>query len=273
MRRSLSIRYRKLILCQRYNCRTRTLKNEIGALSTLRHDEPLSAVMGAFYPAAPIAVSAAVFGLLARHALEMRTKKNYREMWGSLTLSLMPAALFCLWVGCTEYLDMLARNLFLVPAGALLGASAFAWAGYVYHDMTAQAQTAPSASNTFMQTAQLLPSERGPFIDQSVRSDNQSGGITAHTVIIGPTKRNLDTAWGDPLKAQILSNLPRDKELIVMAVLGDAEAGDLALQIHAFLKANGFKLKEDGISQGVFSPTPHGLNFNPDNNTFIVGAQ
>jgi hypothetical protein len=39
------------------------------------------------------------------------------------------------------------------------------------------------------------------------------------------------------------------------------------------MKSNGFKLKEDGISQGVFSPTPHGLGFNPVTNTFVVGGQ
>ena len=90
----------------------------------------------------------------------------------------------------------------------------------------------------------------------------------------GPQARSLENpTWGDPLKAQILSRLPRDKDITVMAPLGDAEAIDLALQIHAFLAANGFKMKKSGISQGVFTQPQHGLNFNPETNTFIVGSR
>ena len=47
---------------------------------------------------------------------------------------------------------------------------------------------------------------------------------------------------------------------------------DFALQIRAFLAANGFKLKESGISQGEFTQE-HGLSFDPETNTFAVGSQ
>lgn len=103
--------------------------------------------MGALYPGLPIAFCLAVFGLLARHALEMRGKKNYREMWGSLSLSLLPGAVFCLWVASGES-SMVTRNIYLIPIGALLGACAFAWAGYVFHDMrAAQAQALSPAES------------------------------------------------------------------------------------------------------------------------------
>jgi uncharacterized membrane protein YgdD (TMEM256/DUF423 family) len=82
------------------------------------------------YPALPIAGVLAWFGLFGAHALRMRTEKNYREMWGSATLSLFPAALFWLFVIGGEP-EMLKRTLLLVPAGALVGACLFAYLGYV----------------------------------------------------------------------------------------------------------------------------------------------
>ena len=85
--------------------------------------------------------------------------------------------------------------------------------------------------------------------------------------------RNLESPWGAPIKAGMLSKLPRDQKIAVMYVAGDDESAHLATQIFAFLKANGFKMKEDGISQGVFSPPLHGLAFATDTNTFEVGSK
>jgi hypothetical protein len=224
--------------------------------------------MGSLYPTLPIAGVLACFTLFGAHALRMRTEKNYREMWGSATLSLLPAAIFWFLVFSGEP-DLLKRTMLLIPAGALVGACLFAYAGYFFHDITAaHAESLPAS----FKEAQLMPTDRGPIINQNVTSYGQQGGITAHTVNVGPQPRNLETTWGAPLKAQILSQLPRDKEITVLALMGDAETSNLALQIHAFLKANGFKLKEDGISHGMFTVPPHGLNFNPQDSTFIVGA-
>src|SRR5262249_28259008 len=61
-----------------------------------------------------------------------------------------------------------------------------------------------------------------------------SGGQNTITNNFGPQPRNLDSPWGAPLKAQILKDLPRDKEITVMAVLGDVEGIQLAHQIHTF---------------------------------------
>jgi hypothetical protein len=179
-----------------------------------------------------------------------------------------------LWATSTEISDLATRSALLIPVGALLGAVAFAWAGYVIHDvraLAAPASTAPATS--FNQVSQLTPAQSTPSVDQSVNSYNQSGGVTARTVIVGAPKRDLDTPWGDHLKSQMLSELPRDKEISVMALMGDVEAADLAIQIHKFLKANGFKMTEDGISQGLFTVPLHGLSYSKDTNTFIVGAR
>ncbi len=225
------------------------------------------------YPALPIALVLAIFTLLARHALDMRTKQNYREMWGAASLSILPSAIFLAIVASGEP-SMLKRNLLLIPAGALIGACLFAYGGYVWSDTLPVAHKPSMPKSPEIIVAQLMPSAQGPMIDQSVTSYNKQGGITANSVTIGPPVRNLESPSLQPLKQQILSQLPRDKEITVMAIMGDMESIDLAQQIHTFLKDNGFKLKEPkGISQGVFTGPVHGLQFNPDTNVFVVGAQ
>lgn len=104
----------------------------------------------------------------------------------------------------------------------------------------------------------------------SVTSYNQMGGITAHTVNVGRASRTIN----DGLRNQILNELPRDKPITVLGLLGDPESCLLAEQIHSYLKDNDFPLTEDGISQSVFSPTPKGLVVVPrgDRLDFIVGA-
>lgn len=116
---------------------------------------------------------------------------------------------------------------------------------------------------------------KSPFIlNQNVTSHNQTGGITAHTVHLGPQQRSL-AAMPD-LQAQILKDLPRDKPVKVMAVLGDAETSQFGLEIHAFLKANKFALSEpDGISHGMFTVPQKGLTLetgHKDEYLFVVGA-
>jgi hypothetical protein len=57
--------------------------------------------------------------------------------------------------------------------------------------------------------------------------------------------------------------------------MGDAEAYRFAAEIHTFMKANGFKLTEEGVSQGVYMPPPVGLAVNEtaDHIDFIVGSR
>jgi hypothetical protein len=110
---------------------------------------------------------------------------------------------------------------------------------------------------------------------QNVTSYNQSGGITAGTVNIGPQPRHMESIEASPLKNQLLTNLPRDKPIVVMAVMGDAEAMQFAQEIAKFLNDNHFPLKENGkISQGVFAGPLNGIELREDEatRTLIVGA-
>jgi len=57
--------------------------------------------------------------------------------------------------------------------------------------------------------------------------------------------------------------------------MGDAEAIEFAIEIHGFMKSNGFLMKEpDGVSQGVFTGPVKGiaLQTRGDEFTFVVGT-
>jgi hypothetical protein len=111
------------------------------------------------------------------------------------------------------------------------------------------------------------------FGNQGIITQGQFGN---NTIIQGPLARHLSDPRADTLKTQILSDIPKDKPITVMAIMGDAEAIEFAQEIHAFMKANGFEMKEPGgISQGVFTGAVKGVGLRKENDgglTFIVGA-
>lgn len=107
----------------------------------------------------------------------------------------------------------------------------------------------------------------GTYIDQRVTSHNQSGGITAHTVNIGSQQRTITEA----LKQQIRTQVPRALPITVVAVMGDGEALRFAHELHAFLSSEGFPLRENGVSQAMYSEPVEGLAFNPVSAEFVVG--
>ncbi len=114
----------------------------------------------------------------------------------------------------------------------------------------------------------------GPiYNNQGIITQGQFGN---NTIIQGPIARHLSDLRAASLKSQILSEIPKDKPITVMAVMGDAEAIEFAQEIHSFLKDNGFDLKEqNGISQGVFSGPVKGVSLRKENDgslTFIVGT-
>jgi hypothetical protein len=102
-----------------------------------------------------------------------------------------------------------------------------------------------------------------------------SRAASAGTVNIGPTKRTLSDHRTDTLKKQMLSELPRDKPIIVIGMMSDGESLDFAREIHEFMKQHGFMMKDPkGITQSIFSGAPKGVQFREDNGEFtvIVGA-
>jgi hypothetical protein len=103
----------------------------------------------------------------------------------------------------------------------------------------------------------------------SITSNNQSGGITAHTVNIGSVRRQLDAASAQ----QLLQALPKNKPVKVVAVMGDQEAFAFATQILGYLKANGYQA--EGVDQAVYSQPVVGQLINPTASGFevVVGGK
>jgi hypothetical protein len=88
-----------------------------------------------------LVLAIAVFGVIANHAREMYRDKKYREMAGALFWATTPIAIFCLFWIANEHPTDMARNVTLGFIGALLGAAALIWGGYVVRDISANAQS------------------------------------------------------------------------------------------------------------------------------------
>lgn len=90
-----------------------------------------------------------------------------------------------------------------------------------------------------------------------ITSNNQSGGITAHTVNFGPTARMMNHQLG----SQIQQHIPTSSKVNVVAVLGDGEAFGFANQILSWLKTNGYP-NAVGVDQAVYAQPVMGQNIN-----------
>jgi hypothetical protein len=88
-----------------------------------------------------LVLAIAVFGVIANHAREMYKDKKYREMAGALFWATAPIAIFCLFWIVNEHPTDMARNITLGFVGAVLGAAALIWGGYVAKDISANAQS------------------------------------------------------------------------------------------------------------------------------------
>jgi hypothetical protein len=107
-------------------------------------------------------------------------------------------------------------------------------------------------------------SKAPPIIDQSVTSNNQSGGITAHTVNVD---RRIKRTMTDEMKAGLLRELPRDKPIQVMGMSGNTESMKFADESHRFLQFNGFQMMNDAATWHMFfNPPVFTVNITPGNN-------
>jgi hypothetical protein len=102
----------------------------------------------------------------------------------------------------------------------------------------------------------------------NVSSFNQSGGITAGTVNIGPAKRVLN----DSIREQLDAATVGKKSISIDAVMGDAEAFQFATEIFDYLKAKGLPVINGGVSQSVYNGPIKGQTLKelPDDGLEIV---
>jgi excinuclease UvrABC ATPase subunit len=103
----------------------------------------------------------------------------------------------------------------------------------------------------------------------NINSYNQSGGITAYNVNIGPQDRKLTESTGQ----QLIDELKKrpDKEITVTAVMGDGEAFRFASQVKNFLTEKGYDPK--GVNQAVYTNPVEGqiINEKDDKIDIIIG--
>lgn len=100
----------------------------------------------------------------------------------------------------------------------------------------------------------------------NVHSHNQSGGITAGQVNIGPQKRHLN----DQHKSQLKGSLDRSRAVRVDALLGNAEAMEFATAIANWLRNEGYEV--DGVNQVVWSGPVGPQQIDPSENTVMIGG-
>lgn len=223
----------------------------------------------------PFVASAAtvIAGYFGNRGLKMRDQGRYLAEWLSYTFALSVLASAALLWFSTEPGMIPQQRIVLGAIGALLGMCAMISLGEWIRPFKAAAQSS-EASSTIESDKPISNGPVNIYGNNHVFSLGQKGGITAGSVNVGPVPRSLNNLQTADLKKQIVNELPKDKPIVVMAVLGDSEAISFAAEIHQFLKANDFPLKEDGISQGVFTGPVKGLTVRDDGSvrTFIVGA-
>ena len=86
----------------------------------------------------------------------------------------------------------------------------------------------------------------------NVTSYHQSGGITAGVVNFAPAPRTLDA----DLRSALLSQVPINAKIDLVAVNGDPEAFALASQVKDFLISHNRHV--GGIAQAMFNVPPMG---------------
>lgn len=109
--------------------------------------------------------------------------------------------------------------------------------------------------------------------EAKIISNNQSGGITAHTVNVGtvnmgPQPRMLN----DQLAQQLLAAIPQGKLVTVVAVMGDQEAFQFATQVKNFLASREYNVS--GVDQAVYTQPIIGqhINLKGDGVEIVIGG-
>lgn len=218
------------------------------------------------------AIGAAFFAYCGNRGLKMRDANRDAAEWTWYALGLGAlAATSLLWVS-TEPEMVWQQRILLGVIGAIFGGAAFIAAGEWARPKTMNAQTDSSPSPAHAEPSSKTNPPINIAGNNNIFSLGQSGGITAGTVNVGLTPRSLSQPRFDGLKKQILSSLPKDKPVTVVAVMGDTEAFSFADEILKYLKENGFDA--NGVDQAVFIQPIKGLQVQheKDKRSFIVGA-
>lgn len=99
----------------------------------------------------------------------------------------------------------------------------------------------------------------------NITSNNQTGGITAHTVNVD---RRMRRSLTDDLKSGLLDGLSKDRRPIaVMGLNGNTESMAFANEIRSFLKSHGHVMTTDtAMPHMFFDPPVFTVKVSPGNN-------
>ena len=137
---------------------------------------------------------------------------------------------------------MLTRNLLLVPAGALIGACVFVYAGYVAFDL--RAAKAQPTGDQLNPVETIIVAQGGPTIN----TWNQSGGN--NTINVGSIRLAFDPAIGEELASKIPTGKP-----ITLQSIGSQSDQTVADQYQKFLQSRGFNIARRNTI-GMMAPPP-----------------
>jgi hypothetical protein len=151
---------------------------------------------------------------------------------------------------------MLTRNYLLLPAGAIIGACVFAYAGYIVADLRA----AKALPIQHQQTAGgTIVVQGGPTIN----TWNQSGG--SNTINIGPTRLTFDPAIGEELARKIPAGKP-----ITLQSIGSQSDQAVADQYQQFLQSRGFNIAQRNMIGMMAPPPDHKISIRDTGPTVVV---
>jgi hypothetical protein len=100
-----------------------------------------------------------------------------------------------------------------------------------------------------------------------VTSNNQSGGITAHTVNLGPRPRHLD----DGQRSYFLRTIPKGKTVGVEAE-DNPEAFQYAKEIADFLNSSGYDAPRMVVGNSIPPQTGQRIDIRGDVYVIVIGS-
>ncbi|MGI8787949.1 MAG: hypothetical protein ACR2HG_09335 [Pyrinomonadaceae bacterium] len=107
-----------------------------------------------------------------------------------------------------------------------------------------------------------------------VASNNQTGGITAHTVNFAKPQRQIDEPFKEDLSRELKKHVTDNRPVALMIYQGyDAEAIKLYNQIKDFLTDSGINFSNDGFTTFIPSQPECGIKINlldPNNVALMI---
>lgn len=189
----------------------------------------------------------AVFGVLAKFAIDAWVAGRLRAFWRRIFFAIAPALLLIGYVFLVSDMGMTAKSVSLGIVGAVLGGALGVAIAQFWGVVKINSNTEQEAAMT------EKPNSGAPSVKVSgtnnVVSVGQSGGITANQVFVGPQRLQFTPELGEALKREIPQG-----HLLMMTVVGGNIDQSVGKEISEYLRESGYNI-QIGIV-GTMSPPP-----------------